>query len=74
VSYHKPPLGLKPRYLHDSDRIRELLLAIERYTWEPSEGIKYRPGQIREWAEEIAEIATHYEQAASPLKGEGEIV
>lgn len=28
----KPPLGLKPRYIHDSQRIDEILCAIERYT------------------------------------------
>jgi hypothetical protein len=67
VSYHeKPPLGLKPRLVHDSERISELVLAIDRYTWDHSTGIKYRPDRIREWAEEIAEIATRYEQAPSP--------
>lgn len=28
----KPPVGLKPRYIHDSERIDEILYAIERYT------------------------------------------
>ncbi len=28
----KPPIGLKPRYIHDSERIDEILYAIERYT------------------------------------------
>ena len=28
----KPPIGLKPRYIHDSERIDEILCAIERYT------------------------------------------
>lgn len=28
----KPPLGLKPRYIHDVERIDEILCAIERYT------------------------------------------
>lgn len=27
----KPPLGLKPRHIHDSERIDEILCAIERY-------------------------------------------
>lgn len=28
----KPPIGLKPRNIHDSERIDEILCAIERYT------------------------------------------
>lgn len=28
----KPPVGLKPRYIHDGERIDEILCAIERYT------------------------------------------
>ena len=28
----KPPMGLKPRYIHDGERIDEILCAIERYT------------------------------------------
>lgn len=28
----KPPLGLTPRYIHDCERIDEILCAIERYT------------------------------------------
>ena len=28
----KPPVGLKPRYVHDGERIDEILCAIERYT------------------------------------------
>lgn len=28
----KPPIGLKPRYIHDGERIDEILCAIERYT------------------------------------------
>ena len=28
----KPPIGLKPRYIHDGERIDEILRAIERYT------------------------------------------
>lgn len=28
----KPPIGLKPRWLHDSSRASEILDAIERYT------------------------------------------
>jgi len=27
-----PPVGLKPRYIHDSERIDDILCAIERYT------------------------------------------
>ena len=28
----RPPVGLKPRYIHDGERIDEILRAIERYT------------------------------------------
>ena len=28
----KPPLGLKPRWVHDSRRAKDILDAIERYT------------------------------------------
>ena len=28
----KPPLGLKPRWIHDSERAKEILDAIERRT------------------------------------------
>ena len=28
----RPPLGVKPRWMHDSERAKELLDAIERYT------------------------------------------
>ena len=28
----KPPIGLKPRWLHDSSRASDILDAIERYT------------------------------------------
>lgn len=28
----KPPVGIKPRYIHDGERIEEILCAIERYT------------------------------------------
>lgn len=28
----KPPLGLKPRWIHDSQRVEEILDAINRYT------------------------------------------
>ena len=28
----KPPLGVPPRWLHDSNRAKEILDAIERYT------------------------------------------
>ena len=29
--YEKPPLGLEPRWLHDSCRITDILNAMERY-------------------------------------------
>lgn len=28
----KPPIGLKPRWIHDSERAKEILDAIARYT------------------------------------------
>ena len=28
----KPPVGIKPRWLHDSQRARDIIDAIERYT------------------------------------------
>lgn len=30
--FKKPPLGLKPRWIHDSQRVEEILDAIARYT------------------------------------------
>ena len=30
--YTKPPIGVKPRWLHDSERLKDILDAIERYT------------------------------------------
>lgn len=31
-AYTKPPIGVKPRWLHDSERLKDILDAIERYT------------------------------------------
>lgn len=30
--FKKPPLGLEPRWIHDSHRVKEILDAMERYT------------------------------------------
>lgn len=44
----KPPLGLVPRFVRDSERCREILAAIERY----NDAGKPVPG---EWLEELNE-------------------
>ena len=28
----KPPIGIKPRFIHDSDRMEEIIEAMERYS------------------------------------------
>jgi hypothetical protein len=58
----KSPLGVTPRYIHDAQRVRALAEGIDRYAWEHSKGLAFRPDRIREWAEEIAEIAARYEK------------
>ena len=30
----KPPLGLKPKYIHDKARVEEILDAMERYSYQ----------------------------------------
>ena len=45
----KPPLGLKPRKIHDQDRMNELICAIERY----SEASMPVP---KEWTDELKDI------------------
>ncbi|CAJ0701612.1 hypothetical protein LMG19089_02882 [Ralstonia edaphis] len=31
LNYLKPPLGLKPKHIHDKERAEEILAAIDRY-------------------------------------------
>ena len=45
----KPPLGLKPKYIHDKIRIKEILDAMERYSYQRF------PVPI-EWVEELREL------------------
>lgn len=44
-----PPLGLKPKYIHDKTRIKEILDAMERYSE------RRFPIPI-EWVEELKEL------------------
>ena len=45
----KPPLGIKPRYIHDGERVREILNAMDRY----SKASKHIPG---EWIDELGDL------------------
>lgn len=45
----KPPIGIKPRYIHDGERLREILNAMERY----SKASKHIPG---EWINELGDL------------------
>lgn len=45
----KPPLGLKPKYIHDKARVKEILDAMERYSYQRF------PVPI-EWIEELREL------------------
>ena len=45
----KPPLGLKPKYIHDKARVEEILDAMERYSYQRF------PIPI-EWVEELREL------------------
>lgn len=45
----KPPLGLKPKYIHNKARIKEILDAMERYSYQRF------PIPI-EWVEELREL------------------
>ena len=45
----KPPLGLKPKYIHDKARVKEILDAMERYSYQRF------PVPI-EWVEELREL------------------
>lgn len=44
-----PPLGLKPKYIHDKARVKEILDAMERYSYQRF------PVPI-EWVEELKEL------------------
>lgn len=47
----KPPLGLKPKYIHDKARVKEILDAMERYSYQrfpiPIEWIEELRGLIK---------------------------
>lgn len=45
----KPPIGIKPRYIHDGERLREILNAMDRY----SRALKHIPG---EWIDELRDL------------------
>lgn len=49
----KPPLGVKPRWLHDKARLLDVLAAIARYV----EASKPLP---LEWVEEMADLMDRY--------------
>ena len=50
VNYEeKPPIGIKPRYIHDGERLREILNAMDRY----SKASKHIPG---EWIDELRDL------------------
>ena len=45
----KLPLGLKPKYIHDKARVKEILDAMERYSYQ-------RFPIPTEWVEELREL------------------
>ena len=45
----KPPIGIMPRYIHNSNRMVEILDAMERY----SKASKHIPG---EWIDELRDL------------------
>lgn len=49
----KPPIGLKPRWIHDSQRAKEILDAIERYT-DSNMSIP------KAWIEELKDLFENY--------------
>lgn len=49
IKGYEPPLGLKPKYIHDKTRIREILDAMERYS-------EQRFPIPIEWIEELREL------------------
>ena len=46
---NKPPIGLKPRWLHETNRIQDIIDAIKRYS-EAEEPIP------TEWVDELKEL------------------
>lgn len=52
--YKKPPLGLKPRKIHDYQRAKDIIIAMERYT----EDDQIIPS---EWIEELRDLLLRYE-------------
>ena len=32
MDYKKPPIGIKPKFIHDSERMEEIMEAMERYS------------------------------------------
>lgn len=53
MQYEKPPIGIMPRYIYESNRINDILSAIERYT---EKGIPIP----MEWIEELKELFTSF--------------
>lgn len=49
----KPPLGLEPRWIHDSKRAQDILDAIERYT-DANMSIP------KKWVEELKDLFNAY--------------
>lgn len=47
-----PPLGLKPRYVHDSERLKDIISAMERY----SKVSKPIPGV---WIDELKDLISY---------------
>lgn len=56
----KPPLGLKPRHIHDETRVSEILDAVRRY---------YFAGKLvpREWLVELRELTARPHTPEAPL-------
>lgn len=52
--YEKPPLGLEPRWLHDSCRITNILNAMERYA-------DSNIPTPKAWIKELKELLQRYE-------------
>lgn len=49
----KPPIGLKPKYIHDIERIKEIIDAMKRYS-ENNISIPV------EWIDELVSIVSSY--------------
>lgn len=55
----KPPLGVKPRRIHDQGRLSDLFQAVLRYMTDGSP-------IPQEWIEEIDELLKRYERGINP--------